>query len=203
MEVLEGGTLRERMVNGALPVETVVPWLDQILAAVVHAHAHGIVHRDLKPENVMLTSKGQLKVTDFGLARSVEVSRKLTDTGLAMGTPSYMAPEQIFGKTAPSADQYAIGIIAYELLAGQRPFEGEPMYVMFKHAHEDAPPLSELRPEVPHDLESLVMRMVRRDPAERFPDLQHARDRLRELYPDLCRLEQSRDPFPQGTFEGL
>ncbi|MCW5868000.1 MAG: serine/threonine protein kinase, partial [Candidatus Eremiobacteraeota bacterium] len=122
VELIEGGDLRSRLTGQPLPASEVWSALNAICAGVSYAHSQGVVHRDLKPENFLITQNGILKVADFGLARS-EDQERLTATGTTLGTPAYMAPEQIQGSAPhPSMDQYAIGVIAYELVTGRLPF---------------------------------------------------------------------------------
>jgi hypothetical protein len=202
LELIEGGTLRDRMGSEPMEIPETIDFLYAMVAAVAYAHSLGVIHRDLKPENVMLTRRGQIKVMDFGLARNVEVSQQLTVSGAALGTPSYMAPEQINGETLPSADQYALGIIAFEMLTGRRPFEGDVMTILFKHMSSDAPPIAEFRPGLPVGLQTLVMRMIARKPDQRFASLTAVSLELEKLYPRLAEWRmQSHDPFRAEVFE--
>lgn len=174
MELIEGGTLRSRYQDRPSP-EQAVKLLKPVFSAVANAHSKGVVHRDLKPENVMLARDGRLKVTDFGLARTGSED-KLTKTGTWVGTPAYMAPEQIRGLGVdPKTDQYALGIMTYELLAGQTPFEGsDQVNVIFQQVSSKPPPLKEHRPELSDQLVSAVERMLAKSPEQRFPDLEQA-----------------------------
>lgn len=171
MELVDGVTLREVLKQGPVAVQQALEWLGQTLEGMAYAHSQGLVHRDLKPDNVMLQKGKLIKIMDFGLARTQEVTSNLTGSGNVLGTPAYIAPEQIEGLTNPSADQYSLGIMAYEMLAGRPPFVGEPMKVLLAHLSDPIPPLGQFRENLPPELEAIVMRMVRKDPAERFDNL--------------------------------
>ena len=140
----------------------------QAADAIGAAHAAGIVHRDVKPANLLVTPDRQVKITDFGIARAAE-GMALTQTGQVMGTPQYLSPEQAQGGTAtPASDVYSLGVVAFECLAGRRPFVGEtPVATALAHLRE---PVPELPPDVPADLAAVVRRAMSKDPADRFAD---------------------------------
>lgn len=184
MELIEGPTLRDHLGGRRLKVEAAVRLLRPMLEAIAYAHSRNFVHRDLKPENIMLHQGTLVKIMDFGLARGQQVSVKLTASGIALGTPEYMAPEQILGETDPRADQYALGVIAYEMLSGRRPYDGEPGAVLMRHMTEDATPLLGLRPELPPQLAAVVMRMLARDKEARFATVLEVLEELDRLYPE-------------------
>jgi len=176
MELVKGHTLTVELKPGVgLSAERTCELLRPALLALEAAHAQGIVHRDLKPDNLMLTDRGLLKVMDFGLARSEELSR-LTQSGTALGTPAYMAPEQVMGaEPDPRSDQYALGVILYEMLTGRRPFEGaDPMQVVIKHVQEPVPSPRALRPDLSAQWEQVLLRMLAKDPMRRYPNLKVA-----------------------------
>jgi eukaryotic-like serine/threonine-protein kinase len=155
------------------------PFVRSVIAsagkALHYAHTRGVIHRDVKPANFMLDQDGWLVVTDFGIAKQ-EDAKGLTATGSLMGTPYYMAPEQFHGKpVSPAADQYALGIVAYELLAGTQPYAGETLAeVMRGHLFDAVPDIRALRPEVPAEVADCISRMLAKEPAERFATLEDA-----------------------------
>ncbi|MCA9795171.1 MAG: serine/threonine protein kinase, partial [Candidatus Eremiobacteraeota bacterium] len=141
LELLDGKTLADEAGRARVSPEQCLAWLSPVMEAVSYAHTCGIVHRDLKPENIMVRANGRLVVMDFGLARA-EDGERVTQTGAALGTPAYMAPEQIQGQVDPRSDQYAIGVMAYEMLTGRLPFtDSDPVQLIFAHISQPPPPL--------------------------------------------------------------
>jgi len=172
LDYIEAGSL-EGTINqyGQLPIPVVTAWLTQVGSALEFAHRRGVIHRDIKPANILLDSDGNAIVTDFGIAKVAEKSG-LTMTGAAIGTPSYMSPEQCLGNTLTGAsDQYALGIVAYKMLAGRTPFQGSALVQMRAHTEELPQPIGELRPDCPADLARTVTCMLEKDPARRWPSL--------------------------------
>jgi tRNA A-37 threonylcarbamoyl transferase component Bud32 len=179
LEWMQGGTLRKLMNHEAIAFSDIWDVLSPLCSAIAYAHSQGVIHRDLKPENIMVTESGVLKVTDFGLARSGEADR-ITATGAALGTPAYMPPEQIQGgQLTPAMDQYALGIIAYELVTGRLPFqEADALQQIFKTMMEEVPPPSQFR-EVPPAVDAVLLRMLAKEPSERYPSVEAAALELR------------------------
>jgi len=173
MELVHGETLRSQVSEQGLPPHRAYRLLAPILSALEYSHGKGIVHRDLKPENVMLSyganrAEPRILVMDFGLARSHRFET-VTVTGNVLGTPAYMAPEQINGQWGPASDQYAAGVMAYELLTGKRPFDhDDPIQIILAHLQQEPLPLREHKPSVPPKLEAVVMRMLAKEPSARF-----------------------------------
>ena len=158
--------------------------LEGVLGGLAEAAAQGIVHRDLKPENVLLTVDGHAKVADFGIAKALgqlQMTELRTATGAIVGTPAYMAPEQVMGTAVtPATDLYATGMIAYELLAGRHPYDGvdAPMALMLRHANDEPPPLGRVREDLPPGVVAWVHAMLAKDPAARPASAAHAWDWL-------------------------
>ncbi|MCU0620933.1 MAG: protein kinase [Gemmatimonadales bacterium] len=173
MPFIDGESLRERLTReGRLPVDTAVALARDVALALDYAHRQGVIHRDIKPENVML-QEGEGLVADFGIAKAVEAAgaASITQTGMAVGTPAYMSPEQAAGEREPDgrSDVYSVGVMLYEMLGGQPPFTGPTAQaVMTRRLLEDAPPVTTIRPDVPAEVERIVARALARDPAARF-----------------------------------
>ena len=167
--------------TGPLPVPTVQVILAQVAAGLAHAHRRGIVHRDIKPGNIMVDDDGGVVVTDFGIAKAAE-SDGLTATGSTIGTPAYMSPEQCSGQVlTTAADQYSLGAVAYELLTGKVPFASDSAIgLMYHHVHTAPEPIETLRPDIPAGMAAAIMKMLAKDPVERWPGLEPAIDAIGE-----------------------
>src|SRR5438552_2161644 len=150
-----------------------------------YAHERGIVHRDLKPANVLLTSDGQPKITDFGLAKRLESDASQTRSGTLMGTPNYMAPEQARGlvhEVGPLADVYALGVILYEMLVGRTPFLGASILDTLQQVRNQEPvPPSRLQPKVPRDLETICLKCLEKEPNKRYASAESLAEDLRRF----------------------
>ncbi len=180
-ELLEGQTLRDRMDSPYCRSEA-MEWLSQVAEGIQFAHDNGIIHRDLKPENIMLTRFG-VKLMDFGLARA-EDSARVTKTGEALGTPAYMAPEQILGvELGPHTDQYAFGCLAYELLLGRPPFDfPDALALVNAHLNSDPPEPNQLQPGFPDGASQVLMAMLSKDVENRYSSVAEAFAALRDHY---------------------
>ena len=171
MEYLPGGTVAERARSRPVPPELAVTWLAQAAAALDAAHARGVVHRDVKPANMLFDGSDRLQVVDFGIARLVDDSAGMTLTGTILGTAGYLAPEQARGEKATAAsDRYALGIVAYELLTGGRPFQrGSETAEAVAHMNEPVPPASERTVGLPPEVDAVFARALAKSPVHRFP----------------------------------
>ena len=174
MEFINGGSLDKALAGIPQPPDEAAQLTETLARAMHVAHERGIVHRDLKPANVLLTADGTPKITDFGLAKQLDEEVGRTRTGLIMGTPSYMPPEQAEGKRwkiGPKADVYALGAILYELLTGRPPFGGANALEIVRQVLDDEPVApSRLRPHVPRDLETICLKCLQKAPEERYVD---------------------------------
>ncbi|MCE9533837.1 MAG: protein kinase [Planctomycetes bacterium] len=194
LELLEGGSLNQKLEGNPLPIPEAVALLETLARAVEYAHQKGIVHRDLKPSNILLTETGTPKIADFGLAKHLNQDTGKTEEGGVMGTPSYMAPEQAWGKSGevgPQADIYALGVILYEMLTGRPPFKSADKWqtVQMVKTEEPLPP-RRLVPQISHDLELICLKCLRKEPTQRYAsafDLAEELRRLREGRPILTR----------------
>ncbi len=169
MEYLDGRTLKELIVgHGPAPVNVAIEYARQTLSALRFAHRHGIVHRDIKPHNVLVDREGRVKVTDFGIARAG--TSQMTEAGSIVGTAQYLSPEQARGgEVDQRSDLYSLGVVLYELLTGETPFDGDtPVEIAMKHLSAVPRPPSQLRKDVPRDLDMVVMRALAKDPEDRY-----------------------------------
>jgi hypothetical protein len=170
MEFVEGMSLKSFMdKNPSLPIKKAAGIITDVASALGYAHERGIVHRDIKPENVMITKKNEIKLMDLGIART-KGSKTLTATGMTLGTPYYMAPEQVESKSVDKrADLYSLGVVLYELLTGKLPFDAEePINVIIMHLNDTPPPPRKHNSHIPPELELIVLRLLEKDPAHRF-----------------------------------
>jgi eukaryotic-like serine/threonine-protein kinase len=194
-ELIDGENLKE-LVNrtGPLPARRAVDLAIAIAEALAFAHEHGIVHRDVKPQNVLLNRDGEAKVTDFGIARSLDVEHGVTQTGTVLGTSNYLSPEQASGKqVTASTDVYSLGVVLYELLTAEVPFPGENFVaVAMKHLNEPVPDILERRPDVPVRLAAAMERALEKDPARRFPSMRDFAAELRACLAELGSFDADR-----------
>jgi serine/threonine protein kinase len=173
-EYVPGENLKELVDrSGALPVRRALELALQVARGLAFAHDQGLVHRDVKPQNVLLNGEGEAKVTDFGIARSLDVEHGMTQTGTVLGTSNYIAPEQASGRPVDAhTDVYSLGAVLHELLTGEVPFPGDNFVsVAMKHINEPPPDLMEKRPDVPLRVAAIVDRALQKDPGDRFPSM--------------------------------
>jgi serine/threonine protein kinase len=177
MQYVEGGTLRERLEDGPLAPKEAGHILRQVASALQFAHACGIIHRDIKPSNILLRGD-YAYLADFGLARPVDRTTRLTQTGTLIGTPEYMAPELAHEEATSRVDIYALGVVLYQMLTGRVPFTGNSVLAVYwKHLQESPIPPSRLNPTIPVAVDQVVLRALAKDPRQRFQtagELAHA-----------------------------
>jgi serine/threonine protein kinase len=167
---LEAGTLKDRLAEGPLPLIKINHIIGQVGSALDYAHRMGVIHRDVKPSNVLLDAEGDTFLTDFGLAKMMEASAQLTETGVGIGTPAYMSPEQGKGAKVDSrTDVYSLGVVLYEMATGRTPYEAEtPLAVVLKHIQEPLPLPRSVRPDLPEGVERVILRAMAKEPDDRF-----------------------------------
>lgn len=172
LEWLSGGTLEDRLAQGALPTGETRRMAAGMAAGLAHLHARGLVHRDLKPANVLFDEEGRPKLGDFGLARHVAGSGTLTEAGTVLGTAAYISPEQAGGQAAgPASDVYSFGVVLFRMLTGVLPFVADDALALANmHRHAAPPAVGELQPDAPEVLATLTAEALRKDPKERPPD---------------------------------
>jgi eukaryotic-like serine/threonine-protein kinase len=197
LEYVEGRNLRDYLSRKGPPDAAIaINIMRQIAAALQRAHELGFVHRDIKPENILLTRKGEVKVADFGLSRCFagEQPLNITQSGVTMGTPLYMSPEQVQGQTVdPRSDIYSFGVTCYHMLAGEPPFKGQaPFEVALQHVQSTPVPLADVRPDLPPELCAIIARMMAKKPDDRY---QTAREVLR----DLTRIREGSSTLAQAA----
>ena len=187
MEFVQGMTLKQLIRSrGCLPLNVGLQIAKQTCAGLAAAHEAKVVHRDVKPQNIMLTHQSEVKLMDFGIVREQEKDSR-TQTGLVMGTPDYMSPEQAQGKSDLDfrSDIYSVGVVFFEMFTGALPFSGDSAFaVALKHVQEAAPTPRSVNPRIPEALEAIIVRCMAKDPAERY---QH----IGELQADLYRISST------------
>lgn len=195
MEFVDGTSLAQMLQRGPLPASTAVSYASEVLDALSYAHAHGVIHRDIKPANIMLTSGGQIKLMDFGIAR-VQADRHLTQTGSTVGSLSYMSPEQIKGGDPDGrADVYSLGITLYEMVTGRRPFLGDSDFQIMS-AHLQAAPTApiDVIPGIPAALSDIILMAIEKDPAARFQSAEAFRAALSSVFPATAQATRTMAP---------
>ncbi|MBO0680539.1 serine/threonine protein kinase [Mycolicibacterium sp. S2-37] len=202
MELVEGGTLRELLrERGPMPPHAAAAVLAPVLSGLAVAHRGGLVHRDVKPENVLISDDGEVKIADFGLVRAV-AEAQITSTSVILGTAAYLSPEQVgTGSAGPRSDVYSVGILAYEILTGTTPFNGDsPLAVAYQRMDHDVPAPSTVIAGVPAEFDELVLRATARDPADRFADALEMGAALDDVVDELG-LPPFRVPAPRNSAE--
>ncbi|VTS04100.1 protein kinase domain-containing protein [Tuwongella immobilis] len=197
LEFVDGRTLRDYLVRkGTLDLPVALSIMRQVLAALARAHEMGFVHRDIKPENILISRKGEAKVTDFGLSRCFATDEPLniTQSGVTMGTPLYMSPEQVQGHAVdPRTDLYSFGVTCFHLLCGEPPFRGNtPFEVALQHVQAEPPQLRAIRPDLPDELCQLVHKLMAKRKEDRFAT-------AKEVLRDLARIREQLGMLPGTT----
>jgi predicted Ser/Thr protein kinase len=197
MEYLGGGSLEEKLRSGAQPAQQACEWLEDTARALDAAHGHGVIHRDVKPANLLLDRDDNVYVADFGIASAAGLD-SMTMTGTVMGTAGYLSPEQAQGERATAAsDRYALGIVAFELLTGTRPFEAESMTAeAAAHVHADVPSVSERLSSLPRELDPVFKRALAKEPAARYPTCADFVADLRQALHEAAGMTGRLDPVP-------
>ena len=189
MELIEGHTLREYLnERGRFEIKDAINYLTPILSALAAAHALGIVHRDIKPENILISKEGRIKIADFGLARGELIGSTMTaESSVILGSVSYLSPEQVQRGVADSrSDVYAAGIVAYEMLTGEKPFSADsPIQIAYMHVNEEIPRLRSKRKEIPQALDDLIASSTAKNPDERPRTAGEFLDKLQQIQIDL------------------
>ena len=189
MELIEGSTLREYLnERGRFEIKDAINYLTPILSALAAAHAIGIVHRDMKPENILISKEGRIKIADFGLARGEIIGSTMTaESSVILGSVSYLSPEQVQRGIADArSDVYAVGIVAFEMLTGEKPFVGDtPIQIAYMHVNQDIPPPRSKRKDIPQALNDLISRATNRDPDKRPRDAGEFLSSLEAIAADL------------------
>ena len=204
MELVEGQSLSARLVRGALPVEEAVDFGRQMAEALAHAHARGVVHRDFKSANVVVTPDGQVKVLDFGLAKRLAADegadaatrsrQSLTDVGVTPGTLAYMAPEQLKGQPADArSDIWALGVVLYELVSGQRPFQGKTGFELSSAILSQ--PIPALPADAPPPVVAVIGRCLAKEPGERYQQANEVREALEAVAAGAATVPVPRRPL--------
>lgn len=205
MAYLPGGTLKMR-IGMPIPYQQALKWLLSIVDALAYAHLRGVIHRDIKPSNILFDGDDHPVLTDFGIAKILETSEmKLTNTGMGLGTPEYMAPEQWQGKVSPATDQYALGVVLHELLTGQKPYTADtPAGVAILQATEPLGNPRALVPDIPEGVVRLLYKVMARNPRDRYEDMDTLRSAIKvRLFPGdaksepILEVQPGREPKPQ------
>jgi hypothetical protein len=186
MELVDGESLEQVLAPGRIPWKEAIGYAGQALAALAHAHSRGVTHRDIKPANMLVTPEGVLKLTDFGLARTPR-DRRLTQSGLLLGSAYYMAPEQAKNSAGVSerSDLYSLGVVLYEMVTGRKPFEGESLFaILSAHAAEAPQPPIEREPSIPQTLSDAILRALEKKPEDRFESAEQFREALADPHLD-------------------
>jgi serine/threonine protein kinase/tetratricopeptide (TPR) repeat protein len=205
MALVDGQSLRDRLHGGPLNLVDALSIANQIAEGLAAAHERGIIHRDIKPENIMVNARGQVRIMDFGLAKSLQWQTKITQEGSTPGTAAYMAPEQARGETVDArADLWSLGVVIYESLTGALPFEGShPAAVMYSVLHEPHRSMRDRKPMVTPEVESLVDRLLRKDPVQRPSGAQAVANELAQIRQAMTSSTRSQPGVKEAALPSL
>ena len=173
MEYLPGGTLK-KLLGEPIPWQYAVKLILPVARGVAYVHQRGVLHRDIKPANVLITESGEPMLSDFGIAKLLEGKQTtvLTESGMAIGTPEYMSPEQWTGTTSPFSDQYSLGVVLYEMVTGRKPYEADtPGAILIKQVTEPLPNPSKFISDLPYSMENILIKALAREPENRYKDV--------------------------------
>jgi serine/threonine protein kinase len=213
MPYLPGGTLKQKLTGQPIPWQEAMRLLLPITRSLDYAHRQGMIHRDVKPSNILITEDGAPMLTDFGIAKIIddEVTVDLTGTSATVGTPEYMAPEQVVSKSVDHrADIYALGVVLYEMITGRKPFQADtPLAVLFKHASEPLPRPLTLVPDLPEEVEKVILKALAKKPEDRYADMAGFADGMESLLsgqrylPRTDGRPQALSPRPDDSLQTL
>ncbi|HEX4562312.1 MAG TPA: protein kinase [Gemmatimonadales bacterium] len=175
MKYISGTSLEDLLEQKKpIPIEDIQRIIWQTAVALGHAHHRGIVHRDVKPANIMFDHDGKVMLTDFGISKALQAASGFTGTGMIIGTPHYMAPEQAKGQPVDGrADQYSLGVVGYRMITGALPFAGDSIHtILYKHIFEEPPPVRSVRPDIPEPLSTAIQRAMAKEPAQRYATME-------------------------------
>jgi eukaryotic-like serine/threonine-protein kinase len=194
MELLQGEELRQIIkANTPLALDDKLSLIRQVCRGLHYAHQQGVVHRDMKPANIFVLRSRQVKILDFGIAQLATTDPGLTRTGLIMGTLRYISPEQVRGRVDHRSDMFSLGSVLYELLTSRPPFLGEdPLQILEQLRSEDPPAPTQIDPTIPPELEAVVRRAMRKDPAERYRDLDEMGAALEAVHAGVIERRRAR-----------
>jgi serine/threonine protein kinase/Tol biopolymer transport system component len=204
MEYLPGGSLKERVTDRPMPWQEALHLLLPVARALQFSHQQGIIHRDVKPSNILITLSGEPMLSDFGIAKILETegSTALTGTGVGIGTPEYMAPEQWTGNTSPQSDLYSLGVVLYEMVTRRKPYTAEtPAAILLKQANDPLPRPRQFTPDLPDRVEKVMLKMLAKNPGDRYQSMQEFITSVDDLLTGQFKTRQPVFPWKRARAE--